>query len=158
MEIIHLKIGRKNNVWVANHLRTKRKDGSLYSNWINKGFSHALSNWRLDIINSWNFFRRGLEPTYLVRRYEALTNNKDLCRFVPGCLGLGDMDLPEHLMEDPEEGLVILGAEDLGDEPTALVEELNGQFQSGEGQLGCMWRKMDYYCNVEVSQSSGLET
>lgn len=48
------------------------------------------------------------------------------------------MDLPEHLMEDPEEGLVILGAEDLGDEPTALVEELNGQFQSGEGQLGCM--------------------
>ena len=66
----------------------------------------------------------------------TLTDDKDLSRLVPGGLGLGGLHLLEELLEDPEQRLVVLGAEHLGDKRAALGQELAGQFQGHESQVG----------------------
>lgn len=71
----------------------------------------------------------------------TLTHHKDLSRLIAGGLGLGGLDLLEELLEDPQEGLVIPGTENLGDEPATLAQELTGQFQGHEGQISCNRRE-----------------
>lgn len=71
----------------------------------------------------------------------TLAHHKDLGRLIAGGLGLGGLDLLEELLEDPQEGLVIPGTENLCDEPATLAQELTGQLQGHEGQVGCSRRK-----------------
>lgn len=66
----------------------------------------------------------------------TLAHHEDLSRLMAGGLGLGGLDLLEELLEYPEERLIVPGAENLGDEPAALAEELAGQFQGHESQVG----------------------
>ena len=65
----------------------------------------------------------------------TLTDHEDLSRLISGGLGLGGLHLLEELLEDPEQRLVVLGAEDLGDEGAPLVQELTGQLQGHEGEV-----------------------
>ena len=71
----------------------------------------------------------------------TLTDHEDLSRLISRGLGLGGLHLLEELLEDPEQRLVVLGAEDLGDEGAALVQELTGQLQGHEGQVSWKHRR-----------------
>lgn len=66
----------------------------------------------------------------------TLTNNKDLCGLVSGRLRLCGLHFLEKLLKNPEQRLIVFGAEDLGDERPAFVQKVAGQFQSHEGQMG----------------------
>lgn len=68
----------------------------------------------------------------------TLTDDKDLGGLVPRRLRLGGLNFLEELLEDPEEWLVVLGAEDLGDESAAFGQKITGQLQGHEGQMS--WR------------------
>lgn len=46
------------------------------------------------------------------------------------------LDLPKQLVEDPDEVVVIHTTEDLGHERPALDEELDGEFETHEHELG----------------------
>lgn len=65
----------------------------------------------------------------------TLTDDENLSRLVPGRLRLGGLHLLEELLEDPEQWLVVLGAEDLCDEYATFGQKLTGQFQSHEGEV-----------------------
>lgn len=51
----------------------------------------------------------------------TLTDHKDLSRLIPGGLWLGGLNLLEEMLEDPEQRLVVFGAEDLCDEGSTFV-------------------------------------
>lgn len=65
----------------------------------------------------------------------TLTNDKDLGGLVPGRLRLGGLHLLKELLEDPEQWLVVFGAEDLGDESATFGQKVTGQLQGHEGQM-----------------------
>lgn len=65
----------------------------------------------------------------------TLTDDKDFSGLVPRCLWLGGLHLLEELLEDPEQWLVVFGAEDLGDESATFGQKLAGQLQSHERQM-----------------------
>ncbi len=69
----------------------------------------------------------------------TLTDDEDLGGLVPRRLRLGGLHLLEELLEDPEQRLVVFGAEDLGDESATFGQELAGQLQGHEGQMS--WRR-----------------
>ncbi len=56
----------------------------------------------------------------------TLADDKDLGGLVSGGLWFGGLHLPEELLEDPHERLVVFGAEDFGDEGAAFGQELAG--------------------------------
>ena len=64
-----------------------------------------------------------------------LTDDKDLRGFISGRLGFSGHDLFEELLEHPHEGLVILGAEHLGNKDTSFLEEFTGQLERVKRQL-----------------------
>lgn len=76
----------------------------------------------------------------------TLTDDEDLCGLVSGCLRLRGLHLLEELLKDPEQRLVVFGAEDLGDERPAFVQKIAGQLQSHEGQMG--WRVREEQSHV----------
>lgn len=65
----------------------------------------------------------------------TLTDNKDLSGLVPRRLWLSRLHLLEELLEDPEQRLVVFGAEDLGDESATFGQKVTGQLQCHEGQM-----------------------
>lgn len=65
----------------------------------------------------------------------TLTDDKDLCRLIPGRLRLSSLHLLEELLEDPEQWLVVFGAEDLGDKGATFGQKVTGQLESHEGQM-----------------------
>lgn len=69
----------------------------------------------------------------------TLTDDKDLGGLIPRCLRLGGLHLLKELLKDPEQRLVIFGAEDLGDKSAALGQKVTGQLQGHEGQMS--WRE-----------------
>lgn len=66
----------------------------------------------------------------------TLTDDKDLCRLVPGCLWLGGLHFVEELLEDPDKWLIVFRAENLGDKRATFCQELTGQLESHESQMG----------------------
>ena len=71
----------------------------------------------------------------LGRREEALAGDEDLGRHVTRRRRLGRLDFGEELVEDPEERVVVLGAEDLGAEGAAGAQELDGELERREDEL-----------------------
>ena len=65
----------------------------------------------------------------------TLTDNKDLSRLVPRRLWFGRLHLLEKLLEDPEQRLVVFGAENLGDKSATFIQKVTGQLQCHEGQM-----------------------
>ena len=72
----------------------------------------------------------------LFRGLVSLANDEDLCGDVTGSRRLVCLDFREELIEDPEEIVVILGAEDLGDVPATWPEDLACESETGEHKLG----------------------
>lgn len=72
---------------------------------------------------------------YNVQQPPTLTDDEDLSRLVPRRLRLGGLHLLEELLEDPEQRLVVFGAEDLGDEGASFSQKVAGQLQGHEGQM-----------------------
>ena len=50
------------------------------------------------------------------------------------------MHLFEELCEDPDQALIVLGSEHLGDEPATLAEEGGGELEGVQGQQGLLVR------------------
>lgn len=73
----------------------------------------------------------------------TLTDDEDLGRLIPGCLWFGGLHLLEELLEDPEQRLVIFGAENLGDKSATFGQKLTGQLQGHEGQMSCGWKRFN---------------
>lgn len=65
----------------------------------------------------------------------TLADDKDLGGLVSGGLWFGGLHLPEELLEDPHERLVVFGAEDFGDEGAAFGQELAGQLERHQRQV-----------------------
>jgi hypothetical protein len=63
--------------------------------------------------------------------------------YIPRRWGLGCLNLAEQLGEDPDEVVVVDGAEDLGNEGAALGEELDGKPERHEHELGLRVRVLD---------------
>lgn len=85
----------------------------------------------------------------------TLTDDKDLCRLIPGRLRLSSLHLLEELLEDPEQWLVVFGAEDLGDKGATFGQKVTGQLESHEGQMCWKGEKMyfqsDYNRNLSAT-------
>lgn len=85
----------------------------------------------------------------------TLTDDKDLCRLIPGRLRLSSLHLLEELLEDPEQWLVVFGAEDLGDKGATFGQKVTGQLESHEGQMCWKGKKMyfqsDYNRNLSAA-------
>ena len=56
---------------------------------------------------------------------------------------LGSFDFAEKLGEDPDEVVVVDGAEDFGNKGAALCEELDGEFEGHEHELALGVRVLD---------------
>lgn len=65
----------------------------------------------------------------------TLADDEDLSRLVSGGLGLGSLHLLEELLEDPQQWLVVFGAEHLGDKRAPFGQEVTRQLQSHQGQM-----------------------
>lgn len=65
----------------------------------------------------------------LVGRLVGLTHDEYLGGLVTRRLRFGRVDLLEELLEHPHDGVVVFGAEHLGDEPAALLEELGRKLE-----------------------------
>ena len=63
------------------------------------------------------------------------SDDKDFGGLVTGRLGLGGLHLPEELLEDPHEGLVVLGAKDFGDKSPSFSKKLAGELERHEGEM-----------------------
>jgi hypothetical protein len=68
-------------------------------------------------------------------RFVAAADDEDFGGDVSTRRWLGCLDLGEELVEDPEERVVVLGAENLGAEGSALLEELDSELEGGEYEL-----------------------
>ena len=79
----------------------------------------------------------------------TLADDEDLSRFVPGGLRLGGLHLLKELLEDPEQRLVVLGAEHLGDKGATLVRELRSQLQGHECQVSLGGKRV---CQINLLQ------
>ena len=67
----------------------------------------------------------------------TLADYKDLCRFMTRGLGLGGLDTAEELLEDPQQGLIVTGTENLCDEAATTAQKITSQTQSHQCQMGC---------------------
>lgn len=63
---------------------------------------------------------------------EALAHHENFGRLGSGGLGLCSFDLIEKMIENEEQGVVVLGSENLGNESTALSQDLSCQLQGIE--------------------------
>ncbi len=79
----------------------------------------------------------------LVRCEIVLADNEYFRRLVTRGGRLGGVHFLEELAEDPDETLIVLGAKDLGDEPSALAQELRGQLEGVESEEGLLVGVMD---------------
>ena len=66
---------------------------------------------------------------YLVRLEISLANDEDFGGLMTRSLGFGGEDFLEKLLEEPHEGVVILGAKHFGHEPGAFPHELRRQLR-----------------------------
>lgn len=67
----------------------------------------------------------------------TLTDDEDLCRLIPRCLWLCSLYLLEELLEDPEQWLVVFGAEDFCHKSATFGQKFTSQLQSHQGQMSC---------------------
>jgi len=71
-----------------------------------------------------------------LRGFEPQADDEDFGRDVSGRRGLCGFDLGEKLLEHPQQRVVILRSENLGDESTAFDEELGREFQRMKHKFG----------------------
>lgn len=73
-----------------------------------------------------------------IRRDVILTDYEDFGGLVTRRLGLCRVHLLEQLLQHPNEGVVVLRTEHLGDEPASLAQELRRQFQGAKREAGLL--------------------
>lgn len=52
-------------------------------------------------------------------------------------LGLGGLDMAEQLLEDPQQGLIVTGTENLCDEAATAGQKITSQTESHQCQMSC---------------------